>query len=693
MTIFFKAADTLGSTLMQRIDEDRAHRRLRTALLHTLMYISDCYRYLLQHQKSKDAAELMRILAPGDAEAHMRVAINLAMLSEDDRDCSAFFHYCSFLANRNVSVDHREAVVVSRHVQNVRANNAVAKRDVSPTRFQFTSLFIETLWSILAEDFDTSCQKVKQDQLWKTFQGILGDGVSSRDLLLIVGCLIFVHHRISPQGNKEGKTLLQTDLTETIVCKVIGILAAQVSSCLRELNKTIRARKKNRRRAMQKKRRLDGAVVTGVAPEILGFEVLKSIADVDAHIPYLGALTFLAHYWSKARMAPSPSSDFNGMATALQSLHQVMQELLNFEKITCTSSLTGVIGSRIIADLSDAFPAMQEDIMFCNYNPCKQQSMFRNILIQEVPFPAIFGGQEQGLIKAALRNLGDSTFESLVNEPVRRHLEAFGQKCLKRSAIEFSMDKASSAALVSLTLRKFRINRLILGLEKVGGGKLSRMIAAGETNHAVEERSDDECEVEERPPLGQPPEGGQEDSLQQDLTSREIGFRLRKRRRLMGTSTPADVEPDVVMESNSNGSSKAHEDVRMTKPAQPQHDQGLRPAKRMKSVPSLTRTEMNSVRGGGFARRRTYLGGMLSQGTFQLTFTPPVEVGGEKSSRLPDRQPDHAAQLSQILRDVLYPTNLQIPSPPKNLTGPAFWRNCPSDDYIQVLPVNFVGSQ
>lgn len=678
-SMFFKAADILSSALLKSIQDARPYQRFQLGLAHILMYVSDCYRYTLDYNKSKEATQLMRMLVPDDPEAHMRLALNLAMIVDEADTLAPYFHYCVFLANRRVCIEHAEAKVVSHFVQGVRGFDMKRGSEFIHLRKDYVCSFIDTSWTILSEDFDSVSAKLKRKEFLLSLHRYLAQKSSRIDVLHMVGVLIFVHYRMSPLGNAEGKILLQFELIDALVCKVISALALNVVTCLRELNSTLRNRKKNRRRAMQKKRKLDGTPAQQVA-QAVGYEVLKSMVNMDMLVPHLGALGSLALYWSIARSAPGPSSDFNSMAITLRNLQQALDEFVKIEEATCTVSLTAYIGSKVLSGTRNLIPAMNEDILFYHFFPCRQLKMFHDVRCQDVPLPNILKGDPDDLVRSVMRKLGDKTYESVVETTVQRHLEAFGMNCKKETAENTDgVSKGSMSTLVQMTVRKLRINRLIRGLEKVGGGKLCRMPIEEEVEMTKEKEDEHPSEIP--PPLGQAV-NADEGSSDKVLTSQELVFQLKKRRRLLGACTPANVRYSM-SGSNSFGSSGGHQKRgAVREERQVGSDQGVlkhtdtgkqgetpvHPKQVLRSCPS----PVESSRAG-----------TLSQGSVLLCYAQTPQIASKIPIDPEVEVTNRDAELSNILRNFLYPVEGAEISPPSNLSGSDFWRNAPSQDIPQ----------
>lgn len=646
------------------------------------MYISDCYRYALEHQKSRNAAEFMRILVPDDPESHMRLGINVSMLTDSAEALVPFYYYCVFLANREVDVNHPEAVVVSRFVQSVRRTELGDDENDLATRRRFAVLFVDALWSILKTDFDRANEKIKEKRLWDTLGQYLMGVPSEGEILHVIGALIFVHHRVSPLGNQDGKILLQCDLTDFAARKAIEILSKHVAQSLSKFNAAVRTRKRNRRRALQKKkRRRDGTPMEPGVADSVTRDLLKEIINLEKSVPHLGALSFLTHYWSVSRAAPKQTSEFPGLAAALRNMTEVVQELDKLAEVTGSVSIIGQVATKVFGGTSGQIPALLEDIMFSAFSPCRNVNMFRNIRMQDVPFPSLLGTPRTDFVRSAMLEVGNGTYESVVGGIARRHLEAFAQLC-NTEAGGRAIDKDAMAALVTVAIRKLRIQRLVRGLEKTGGGRVLRM--ANTTPQASRGEPVSQQQASELfPPAGQP-DPNEDSSLQQEISSGELAVRLKKRRRVIGTSSLAFADrEDTGSLSCRSSEEKGSESLFMPRP---QSNIANSEARQQNPEDGMMEEPASRAGDGGRIRRGVSRGSLLSQGSLQLCYAQPPEPNNQNkqdSSKETASKESDSASLSRILRDILYPKNSVIISPPRNLSGPAFWRSSPSQEYAQ----------
>lgn len=642
------------------------------------MFISDCFRYSMDYAKSKDAAQLMKIISPEDPEAHMRLGLNLAMLGELSDSIHPFFHYCIFLANRDVSIGHPESVLVKKFVNDVASSRP--QQTESPKRKakrQFFCAFIQVLWSILSDDFQTAKEMVLKKDLWDSFSRYLDQSLSGDDMLDVVGAIIFTHYRTSPYGSPERSLLDQRRLSDILVGQFICIASEYLTKQLQELYNALRSRKKNRRRAMQKKRRADGTAVQLDQQLAVTKDVLKTMLALDQTSSVRGAISFLAHYWSKTRSASEPSADLKPLARTYKAVRNLEDELRRVEELICMVPAISHIDSKIIDDGRGVLPALLEDLKFCTFLPCKELQMFGHASLQEVPLPSFFHQEDTSTIKDFLEKIGSKSYESLVATTAQRHLEAFGLQCVKEVPAYQTFDKECSCALVSWTIRKFRIRRLSTDLEKVAGGTLCRMSLHSSLNSGNEARPSNEFVAESLPPAAQPLSAHPNNrNLHDQISPRKLDEQVRKRRRLVGNGTLPRADGSEVLVS----SEELPRDVYWRGPQSnfdslEQHEVDQPP--RQHRLPTSRRrlagcSSLPSSRG------------RLSQGTFELNYLPSRDEVLE-TSKPAKRSADCSLRLSAILSGFLYGQENARTTTLVPLDIPAPWRRAPSDDYLQLI--------
>lgn len=333
----FLIGDTLIQALLQAVDIDKIignnihFKRIRQALLRLLMYVSDCHRYQFNNGRAFDAARLMSLVAPRDPEAHMRLALTGAQLTNvpmnstnvirnndigSDR-LEHFFHFCTFLANRSVPLQHSEASVVHKFVASCRLSlssllsqnvgnrqevNGNSNEDITIKPELFVPLFIDTVWSCLTPRRIGSCSDVsesnmRRDRLWKAFKLVVewGNGdeehkkrvLSQRECEHITGALIFASHRTVDFGGaagtavgavgggtnatgREKSSIVQqrtdtnntendlyhgdTHLVDEMICQTILCWSIACKRGLQNMVSEIRQWRKRRRRSIQKQK-------------------------------------------------------------------------------------------------------------------------------------------------------------------------------------------------------------------------------------------------------------------------------------------------------------------------------------------------------------------------------------------------------------------------------------------------------
>lgn len=682
LNALFKMADILATVLLDNIDTRFSDARIRNALVVVLMFLSDCFRYCHDDQKSRDAARLLHIINPGDPEAHMRLGMTLAMLNDNSEPMEPFFHYCVFLANRKVPVDHDEAVIVSKFVKSVvstkRRNES---HSIQPAvRTVFFRAFIDMLWSVLSDDLDTSTQKSRNEQLWDSFKRLLDEGIAQADTLHIVGSLIFTHHRVSPRGNSDYSLLPQRELCDFVVGKIIRMMSRNLLYAFQEMNATLRARRKNRRRAMQKKRKHDGTCNPSNPAVAIGFDVLNTVVDLNKMAPSLGGLSLLAQYWCKARFAPSPTADINPLAQTFHTLRSLLTQMEKVEELTSTKPITSFILDRIVSDTHDRIPAMPEDVKLSYFMPCIDYSMFHSIALPEVPLPLVFKRAENGIFRQTLKTLGTHSYESLVIGSAQRHLEAFSTLIAKEvPQNNCKLEKRAACTLVTLTVRKHRITTLISDLAKVGGGKVARMSlqSGSDPNKEGPEgnrtHSDGLCSPAQQKEI----EVENEDSLHEQITESQLALQVRKRRRVLGNCTAYVAESSIAGSLANFSSDERHEiGEQQLQPSRDHRFSALSP-----TLGQEGRHQAAESRGTRTVSRMVSHGAILSQGSLQLDFAQPPQTPNNPPK--PGTPQNSSMRMYSLLRNLLYPPEAKVFPTPSGLEGPAYWRNDPKGDFAE----------
>lgn len=682
LNTLFKMADILATVLLDNIDTRFSDERIRNALIVALMFLSDCFRYSHDDQRSRDAARLLHIMSPTDPEAHMRLGMTLATLNDSSEAMEPFFHYCVFLANRKVPVDHDEAVIVSKFVKSVvsikRRNEPYTEQ---PTvRTVFFRAFIDMLWSILSEDLNTCTQKSQNEQLWDSFKCILDEGMAEDDTLHLVGSLIFTHHRVSPRSGSDQSLLPQRELCDFIVGKILRMMSRSLLYAFQEMNATLRARRKNRRRAMQKKRKHDGTCNPSHSALSIGFDILNNVVDLNKVAPSLGGLSSLAQYWREARFAPSPTADISPLARTLHALQSLLDQMEIIEELTSTRPVTSFILDRIVSDTHDRIPAMPEDVKLSYLMPCIDYGMFQTIALPEVPLPLLFKKGENGIFRQTLKTLGTDSYESLVTASARRHLGAFST-LIAREVPENNckLEKKAACTLVALTVRKHRITTLVTNLAKVGGGKVALMSLESGSNSNKERPGDNPtysnglCSPAQHREI----EVENDDSLHEQVTESQLALQVRKRRRVLGNCTA------YVGESSAAGSfaNFSNEERHGTGEQQLRRSRDHRLSTSSPTFKQGTCHQAAESRGTRTLSRMISHSAILSQGSLQLDFAQTPQMSNHPPK--PEIEQNSSMRLYILLRNLLYPPEAKVFSTPSGLEGPAYWRNAPKGDFAE----------
>lgn len=722
------AGDVILAALLRDIDDPSHHSRLRAALLRLLMYVSDCHRYLYSNARSREAAELMRLVSPSDPEAHMRLALTGVQIACPSAILSHFFHFCSFLANRNVALDHPEAVVVHNFISSCRkaisssttnlANGNTGKdgdTDQSVTS-AFILRFIDVVWSVITAGEEESKKKVQDQTLWIGLRTAMSDGMPGHNYHHMIAALIFALYRTRPQADETLRIRPERLLVDELVCSVILTMSEFIRQRLSEISADARRRRKNRRRCAQKKRRADGRTATGADENTaVAADVLCVAVDIDGRTPGLGALAFLSSYWAIHRSAPRPWSDLRPMAETLTALRSIVDEMNAIAKLTATEPLVNHVSSKLLAPVGSIdFPALPEDIVLRHFSPCSDHDELKHVVSHDVSLASIVttsndnidtgfannnGIAEQDSKGGALRNFlsqpGNRTYESVLLVTTNRHLEAFSMQCAKEVPNWTSQaDKKQLAKIVSMTMRKVRLMRLIGDLERVHGGTLLHQarvaetvaLTTGKAANAVEDIArggeEDDAAVgvqdqiavadqivednEDGTKNGEPPNAPQpaqdpivnEDSLHEQISCNELERRIRKRRRVQGQFTPGQASNIEVPTTNSLNT-----------------HQSLQPNRTMADYQGSRHPRAKCSTGctlcSGYER--------LSQGSLQVCFAQRPTHTQEREGK---RGESKAESLTMLLTRVLY-NSRSILSPPRNTEPRAFWWDSPTDDYPQ----------
>ena len=698
-----RVANRLIKALLESIDDAVSHRRIRKGLIRVVMYIGDCHRYLLRYNMSANAAELMRILNPMDQEAHMRLGINLSLSSPERDLLRPFFHFCVFLANRRVPFDHLEADVVRRIVtgcsRRISHSRMDVETDANEIKRSFPDRLIDSVWTLLAGDENAAHEKLKSKAFWNGLKAFAEDKACSTELTFVCGVLIFSHYRISPPSDRSGGIPPRRELSDFLLCKAISILAEILGKDLESFTIFLRNRKKNRRRALQKKRKSDTFGGRRPSSNQIGLEVLKGIDDLENRIPSLGSLSFLANYWSYARGAPSPTSDLKVMSCALRHLKKIEKEIDNICELTETIPVASHITSKVLACTEGYIPALEEDMMFTCLQFCHDLKLFQNTIFQEVPLPSIFENGSSNKISNALRSTESRTYEKLVAEPAKRHLDAFGQKCLQELGhLDIIPPKESMSILVPLVLRKYRISELIHGLERVGGGTLLSMMCAKQVLESDSEKSPYGLAFDVDPPLPRQQEYDFEIESPEAINTKEMQKALKKKRRLFGSCTPGLMDTGGSTPASYDedpGNLRVRRRLTLDEPRNDLHastrkspEAPIEPKRKKRRIDEddeiePIREKRNIMLDSQKYRNRQVLTNTIGpERSLRIRLTQSQERRNEpKRPRWTDE--NRRSEISKIIRNVFYPPDEVKVTPPRNLKTKTFWRETPSEEYVQ----------
>lgn len=686
-------ADHLAFHFMPYVDtrhtRDMQPIRLRSALLRALMYMSDCHRYKLSLRESLTVAQLMRVIDPKDAEAHMRVALNTARLVKQGNSLEPFYHYCAFLANRDVWLDHDEASIVKRFVsaQRMTIQNSAAKIKEYPPQVEASALLISSLWTVLNDDIQSATVALESDRMWELLRLVINsptdasEALQSEDLNYIVGIVMFARQRVNGVNNGTGQTtqqLRQCTALDSMIGKLMVLLCEKTKVDLFEQNKKLRARKRNRVRAAQKKRKPDpNTAQAAVQAEELGLKRFEDQIDNDSFVPALASLSILSHFWStiRPRECRLNSEDLRSLKGVLDELKAVEKEFDTLAELTSTTKSYAFVASLMLTQSADdgTAPSLEEDILFCSFAPCISRNMFRRVKLHRASFSGLLEGEMHGMTSRALRALGGRSFETLVQPVARNHLESYGQKPIKKTTdCSYVMNKKSVGSLTSLWLRRFRVTRLIHELEKYAGGRIKNL-PRQEHEPLQNMRRGDACgEKRTREESGlsigvsQPPLG-QVDSSQENtppVHGNELITELNKKQRLQGNCTPGPVHIcEVDFSLTQMQTQVAHGDKNSVIEQRIQGEAS--------TAERNERPEINMPLSGSLCNTQRF---ELTQGRCQIDFTQPVagvEVETPQSTgRVFGNGP---VKVSEALRRMLYNSDNNI-SPPSDQDDWTFWR-------------------
>lgn len=692
------------TALLSEIDNKLHRARLRNSLLRLLMYISDCHRYTYNNDSARTAAELMRVFAPADDEAHMRVALTTAATCTPAHALTPLFHYCVFLENRAIPLTHDEATVVRRFITTSRARRAqpTPPHAPGPAHTHFAAMFVDAVWAILTADVQTAAARTEDTALWSALTSALRAGMPPPTLRHTVGVLIFTLARTGPSATAVPHLRPQRHVADKLACHTIVALAAAVTDGLHAQTADARKRRRNRRRTLQKKRKPDAR--GGPRDDLVAADVLKALR-LDELVPALGPLASLCAYWAVERTAPRPWADLQLLADALTALKTVEECVNSLVDLTAMKPLVNHLSSKLFAETSHCgFPAVEEDLTLHPFAPCTKHEMLSNIVMHEVPLANIMARSEDtNALRACLKAVNQTAYETIVGVTSQKHMEAYVvQNAKDIDGWSTQADKQSLCKIFSLTVRKVRIMRLTRDLEKVNGGKLLHTVEVAKATKAIATAAPDIDSHAVQTPA-QPSAQPDTDSLHDRLNGSELDRRIRKRRRLEDGFTPGHhVTTNTTNDSRLTSNPHQHPVTRNTKGILISPGNADAPAAGMPVAPLTDAVRLHardaSVRDSGarghaspagrlrpagasadFLQRRARL--RLSDSTTPMVFAQQVDgactPSGERGWK------PGGDSLSSWLWKILHAEAML--SPPRNTKSTAFWREPPSDEYPQTF--------
>ncbi len=455
--------------------------RIAAALVRVVMHLSDCARYEEKPVRAVAFAEYIRTLCPENAEAHMRIGLSLPLIPTRPNGATslkAFYHFCVYLANRAVDVSSPPAQVV--HIAAKNASNRVRalERQISPPDKIdiFAERFISACWTTLTCEDMMKVHKavliLGNAELWKSAREFVATGdLDERQeeiesaLLHAVGIAIFVRYRLTRKGNFDRAVCpKRIAAADALLRNFAAVLCEAVTTDLVRVRGRVRNRKKNRRRFFQKKRKKPNAVnPPNHSPEVLGMMCLNDRVAMSWVPPAMGPLSILLHFWSKT-LESIIEVQLGPFVEFYRQLKQLLLEFTRFQEVSGTTEYLERVRSLLVSH--SEVPSLNEDLYLCNFRACKNQDLFRNIVVQKIVPPTFLKGDSNGMLDRAVAELmkANQRYETVVGPASVRHLEAFGQQVAKklRSTIPTGVMVSSTTSnfLVMLALRKQRISRM-----------------------------------------------------------------------------------------------------------------------------------------------------------------------------------------------------------------------------------------
>ncbi|CAN8067050.1 unnamed protein product [Agarophyton chilense] len=545
LEVLIGMGNTLLATYLKLDDISEQKKRLQVSILRIFMYVSDCYRYIFDPKKAKSTAELMRFSDSTDAEAYMRIAMNAAVETDCDQDITPFFHYCVFLDNRNVAIESTEAKLVHRYVKVLRDTMDEKAMGSCPLRETVILVFVDAIWALLVADMKEASSKVRDEQLWKALVEYV-NAASQKNVLHMAGAVMFSHHRSAVKKTGSSTNPLVWEVADYLLFRFIFVLSESVSDRLKQARTLIRNRKRNRRRAMQKKRKKDATTTVVDGAELNAFEALRHVGPLEELVPHLGTLSFMAHYLALKKESVGHANDDHVSAKVLQGLRSVVNEIRLFNELTCTLRLSDYVESRQ-AKSSRVLPPLHEDVMLGNFLLCDRLGMLKSVQLDSATLETVFNAGPPNIAEV-ICDESSGTYETFVEGTAVRYSKVFAMQSAQEA--KFNADELGLPATQSITataIRKQRILTLISELEKLGGGRIARMLIQ------VPKIPRTEAPVSKRDSSLSPPLPGQpyfqECQTHEEEETFNIDVHLTKRRRIIGSCTPGHSEAQRALHS------------------------------------------------------------------------------------------------------------------------------------------------
>lgn len=510
--------------------------RFRLALLHVLQYISDCHRYPYDYALACRAAQLMRVVDPSDAEAHMRLALNLSAQLDPVDVLVPFFHFCVFLYNRRVDPLSPEAAVVRRLVSSCSATSpSTTQRDCS-ARARFAHVFVPVVWDLLKNDGSSSepVSKNRFESVSILLKKALDDCFTGNDGRYLIGILLNLLYAMRPTDTTQTKIHPSGAQSDQLVTQVLNVISEKVLNGLKNAMATARSRKKNCRRSRGKKRRGRGSVPVSANTEAaeIAADVLSAGINLDESVPVLGPFSILCGYWAVQRGAPPPQLDLSPLAILLRKLREILSAIDELMRIASMLPFFNHLCTRLFSNGNQnktVFPALQEDDMFRPVAAVSSHEILRGVKFHEIALGSAVKGFRgySDLLKRCLNDekSGELKYEQHASDLSYKHMRAFALRISQEVQYEVASwhtnaDGDALAKVVAIAIRNVRMTRLMRDLERIRGGTLSREADLPLSQVQKKDMKDGDHDVGD--PLG----------------GSELERRVHKKRRLVGSFSP-----------------------------------------------------------------------------------------------------------------------------------------------------------